>query len=132
MKKILLLIFLFGAMTSTVAAQQIAKTILAPSVKPDDVRTNPEYPGGLDAFRKYVTKKLAKFYPNKSFSITVYFVVEKDGTLGDVAMTKGTGLDFDNEVIKIIQKSKRWTPATLNGEPVRVSIDYPITFNVTD
>ncbi len=132
MRKILLFILLFSALGMQLAAQAIVNTKLSPWISPSDKVTSPEYPGGKEGFMKYVSTKLAKFHPNKSFDIIVSFVIEKDGTIEEVKMTKGTGLDFDKEVMRIVRRSRRWTPGTVNGEPARIGLSLPIRFNITE
>lgn len=130
MKKILLFILLFSSLGIKFTAQVTFNNTLPQWLNNADNVIRPEYPGGQEAFMKYVTRKLSKFQPNKSFSILVSFVVEKDGSLNDVAMVRGTGLDFDNEVIKIIRRSRRWKPGTIDGEPARITLALPIRFNI--
>jgi len=126
---LIVLVLLFGM---NIDAQEVRKTTLSPWVNPGDKLISPDYPGGQAAFYKYISKKLAKFHLNMSFDVIVSFVVEKDGTLGDIVMMKGTGLDFDKEVIRIVCRSKKWKPGTLNGKPVRVGLSLPIRFNITE
>lgn len=38
------------------------------------------------------------------------------------------GIVFDNEVIRVLKKMPAWTPATIAGQPVPVSLIQPVTF----
>ena len=58
-------------------------------------------------------------------------VILKDGTVGDVTVTKSLDSDLDQEAIKA---TKQWTfkPGTKDGEPVNVSVNIELTFTLRD
>ena len=104
--------------------------------KPDElfvvVEQQPEYPGGMDALRTFLTKNLN--YPrsaaNASISgrVFVSFVVNTDGSLTDVQVLKGIGFGCDEEAIRVIQKMPHWRPGKQSGRAVRVKYNLPIAF----
>lgn len=99
-----------------------------------NVEVFPEFPGGLEAFYKFLSKTLV--YPpmskenNIQGRVTVNFVVEKDGSLTDIKVLRGVpgGDDLGQEAIRVLKKSPKWKPGVQNGRPVRVSYSVPVMF----
>jgi protein TonB len=54
--------------------------------------------------------------------------VEKDGTVSNVKVLKGVHPMLDNEAIKAISESPKWTPGLQRGLPVRVRYQIPMSF----
>jgi protein TonB len=48
------------------------------------------------------------------------FVVEKDGTLTDIKISKDQGYNTNNEMVRVLKLMPKWYPAELNGKKVRV------------
>jgi len=96
----------------------------------------PQFPGGIDAFYHYLSKNIR--YPaamrdaGVQGKVIVSFVVERDGSLTDLRVTRGVAADIDMEALRVIQESPRWTPGIQNGRPVRVAYSVPIAFNLVD
>jgi TonB family protein len=62
--------------------------------------------------------------------VIVSFVIEVDGSLNDIKVVKGIGGGCDEEAVRAIKLSPRWTPGTINGMPVRVKYNVPVQFVV--
>ncbi|MGN6397734.1 MAG: TonB family protein [Mucilaginibacter sp.] len=96
----------------------------------------PQFPGGIDAFYHYLAKNIR--YPaamrdaGVQGKVIVTFVVERDGSLTDVRVTRGVAADIDMEALRVIQESPKWTPGIQNGRAVRVAYSVPIAFNLVD
>lgn len=92
--------------------------------------------GGDEGWKKYLIKKLtekSRIYskllkPNQSYSVIVKFVVEKDGSIGDVKIEKKGIIDLDEIAWEIIQNSPDWIPAVQYNRKVRAYRRQPITF----
>ncbi|MBK0381566.1 TonB family protein [Pedobacter sp. SD-b] len=99
-----------------------------------NVEVLPAFPGGLDAFGKYLGKNLRYPPVAKEAGIQgrVYcqFVVEKDGSLTDIKVVRGIGGGCDEEAIRVLKTSPKWSPGIQNGRPVRVSYTVPIFFQL--
>ncbi len=99
-----------------------------------NVEVLPSFPGGLDAFGKFLGKNLR--YPpiarDNGIQGRVYcnFVVEKDGSLTDIKVVRGIGGGCDEEAIRVLKNSPKWTPGVQNGRNVRVSYTIPIYFQL--
>ncbi|WP_338763230.1 TonB family protein [Bernardetia sp. ABR2-2B] len=98
------------------------------------VEQNAVYPGGMDAFYKYVSKELN--YPKQAKRmgiqgrVFVQFVVDKSGKLTDVKTVKGIGGGCDEEAERVLRESKRWAPAKQRGKTVKVRMNIPIVFKL--
>jgi|GEM_PF-3923225 len=100
-----------------------------------DVITQPEYKGGYEEMYKFIMDNFV--YPldaNKrsvSGVVEMEFTVEKSGDLSFVGINKGIEESVDVELIRVFKAMPRWTPATLNGEPVRYKVSMPVTLRVS-
>lgn len=61
--------------------------------------------------------------------VIVGFVVNKDGSLSDVEVTRSVDPSLDREVVRIVKSMPQWIPGTKNGVPVRVRLQLPIEFS---
>ncbi|MDE6536138.1 MAG: energy transducer TonB, partial [Muribaculaceae bacterium] len=52
--------------------------------------------------------------------VTVQFVVEKDGSIGEVKVVRGKDPDLDAEAIRVVKSFPKFTPGKMNGQAVRV------------
>ena len=93
-----------------------------------------EFPGGLDAMRRYVISNLK--YPAGTEGMTgrvvVKFVVEKDGSIGDVKVLRSVDPRLDAEAIRVVKSFPKWTPGKLNGKPVASWYALPVSFKAVD
>lgn len=98
------------------------------------IEKQPEFPGGINKFYAYVGKNLK--YPsmavenNVQGKVFLSFVVEKDGKLTDITVTRGLGSGTDEEAVRVLKSSPRWTPGIQNGKPVRVKYNININFTL--
>jgi len=95
----------------------------------------PQFKGGLDAFASYLGSNIQ--YPddarenNVQGKVILSFVVEKDGEISNIVVSKPVSLSIDAEAVRVIKNSPRWIPGTQFGRPVRVSYSVPISFNLS-
>lgn len=98
------------------------------------VETQPEYPGGMDAFYNYVGNEMT--YPLQARKagvegrVYVQFIVEKDGSVTDVKALKGIGAGCDAEAVRVVSGTKKFTPGSQRGKTVRVRMVLPIIFKL--
>lgn len=98
------------------------------------VQNYPEFIGGMAAWAKFVQRNLR--YPanalDRSIQGKVYisFVIEKDGSIGDVTVLKGIGGGCDEEAVRVIKSSPKWKPGRQGNETVRVRYNMPIGFSL--
>lgn len=58
--------------------------------------------------------------------IVASFIIEKDGSVNDVVISRGQHPLMDAEVLRVIASMPRWTPATNNGLPARFKMNLPL------
>lgn len=99
------------------------------------VQIESEYPGGMQAWLRYLNKTLPKYYTDDLIEqemqgrVTVQFVVDTDGNVSDVRGVEGPkGLMEAAE--KVIRLSGKWTPAIQNGHKVKSYKRQPIVFQL--
>jgi len=97
-------------------------------IKPD---TEPLFPGGPVAMNKFVSKNLK--YPKEAVNhnaqglLIARLTITKDGTAKFEEFIRKLGYGCEEEVLRIIRKMPKWTPALLRGQPVES--DYVMTVN---
>jgi protein TonB len=102
-----------------------SKAIQTPSVMP-------QYPGGMDALRKYLSENIR--YPraasdaNIQGRVMVEFVVNEKGNIEEAHILKGLGGGCDREALRVVNNMPRWIPGKANGRNVKVYYKLPITF----
>jgi protein TonB len=94
----------------------------------------PRFPGGDEARHHYIRKNL--HYPEVAIrnmiqgTVMVVFVVETDGSVSHVQISKGIGGKCDEEAIRVVENMPRWEPGKRGGRPVRVMLRMPIVFRI--
>ena len=93
-----------------------------------DVEVKPEYPGGMEAFYKFIAKNFkAPEEEGLDGKILTTFVIEIDGNVSEIKVLQDVGFGSGAEVLRVLTLSQKWIPATLDGIPVRVLYQFPIT-----
>jgi protein TonB len=93
---------------------------------------DPEYPGGVTKFYKFILKNLQ--YPEVaqltglSGKVYVSFIIERDGAISGVKPVKCLGAGCESEAVRVVSMSPAWKPGSQNGRPVRVQFTMPISF----
>jgi len=96
--------------------------------------TQPEFKGGIPSFGQYLSANIR--YPNDERRsgiegrVILTFIVEKDGSVSDVRVSKSASPGLDEEALRVIKKSAHWIPGTLYGKPVRVAYSVPVSFKL--
>jgi len=98
------------------------------------VEQNPEFIGGQAKMYQFLGENIK--YPqaaqraNVSGRVFVKFIVEDDGSIGDVEVMKGIGFGCDEEAIRVVKSMPRWKPGVQNGKNVRVYYNMPIVYKL--
>lgn len=98
------------------------------------VESQPEFPGGKEAFYEYVKDIL--IYPEieriakVEGSVFVQFIVEKNGQVTEVKTIKGIGDRCNAEAERVVKNAPHFIPGYNQGEAVRVRMMLPITFSL--
>jgi len=98
-----------------------------------DVVTNadtiPEFPGGMKVFkRKYFESiETLDVKINEKVDTRLYFIVEKSGYVKNVTAVGTNKKHAEAAELGLRRIFARWKPATINGEPVRYLMYFPLT-----
>lgn len=92
----------------------------------------PDFVGGRSALQRYLQKHLrfpaAALSAQVSGKVFVSFVVQADGSVGDVVVLKGLGYGTEEEAARVVRAMPNWTPGMQNHRSVPVRFTLPITF----
>jgi protein TonB len=110
--------------------------------KPDPVMElfavdqQPEFPNGTAALYQWLGQNI--IYPEMARQkgieghVILIFVIEKDGTIGNIKVIKELGDGCTEEAIRVVKMMPIWKPGLKNGQVVRVNFTLPIKFKLTD
>jgi protein TonB len=100
-----------------------------------EVEVMPQFRGGdINKFREWVQKKTR--YPETASingihgKVYITFIVENDGTVSNVKVAKGVDPLIDDEAVKSVKSSPKWTPGKQRGVPVRVAYVIMLNFEL--
>lgn len=134
MKKI---IYLFALLVFQMTMAQEPKTATVSNQNDNliynsaGIDVKPEYPGGMSAFYAYIGKNyVVPNVKNLKGKVIVSFIVEKDGSLGDIKVLRDIGSGTGEEAIRVLQLCEKWIPASQNGQTVRCSYQLPINIEL--
>jgi periplasmic protein TonB len=88
--------------------------------------------GSVDNFRKWLVKRIN--YPEEAVvndvkgKVFLKFTIDKTGKICDISLMRGVHPAIDQAAIDALKRSPKWTAATIQGNPVRVSYVIPIAF----
>jgi len=85
------------------------------------------FPGGFEAFSKYLIKTSEKV-SNDDGVVVVSFVVETDGRISNEKVESSLDEASDKEALRVIGTSPRWIPALQEGEKVRSAYQIKLNF----
>ena len=98
------------------------------------VEQMPVFPGGEAALNKFIHDHLK--YPAVSREegvqgvVMLRFVVNENGSVGEVEILKGLDSYCDREAKRIVQSLPRFTPGRKEGKPVKMWFQFPIRFEI--
>lgn len=130
----------------TESSPQITSSSTSNSIKPaaeaeeivddskvyDVVEQMPSFPGGQQNLFNYLSSHIN--YPAAALEngiqgrVICTFVVEKNGSIGDVKVVKSVDPSLDKEAVRVIRNMPNWNAGKQNGLPVRVKYTVPVTF----
>lgn len=102
------------------------------------VEVEAEFPGGAGAWKNYLQRNLNASAPIDNgapagqYTVTVQFIVDKEGNISDVKALTNHGFGMEEEAVRAIKRGPKWTPAEQNGRKVKAYRKQPITFVVSE
>ncbi|HEV7331753.1 MAG TPA: energy transducer TonB [Flavisolibacter sp.] len=91
----------------------------------------PQFPGGVQAWLAFLSRNLVapeSLESGEKRTVLIRFHVAEDGSITNFHVVRSAGASFDNEVIRVLKKMPKWTPAMQGGRPLPVSFTQPVTF----
>ena len=58
------------------------------------------------------------------------FIINRDGSLSDVKILQSPEAEFSWEVLRVLERSPKWTPGQQKGKAVRVKYTIPVDFRI--
>ncbi len=99
------------------------------------VEEKPSFMGGdANEFTKWVYSKIV--YPEVarengiSGRVTLQFTIESDGSLTNIKVLRGIDQSLDQEAVRVVSMSPKWTPGKQRDKAVRVTYTFPIMFQL--
>jgi protein TonB len=100
----------------------------------------PLFPGGSDAWVEYLNSKLNynvpinNNAPSGQYQINYKFSVNKVGVIEDLIFDNDPGYGIKQEVTRVLTNKKmpKWTPASINGEPIVYQLKHFLIFSVSE
>lgn len=95
----------------------------------------PTMKGGIEQFYYYLKRTVR--YPadaqrdNIQGKVYLSFIVELDGSLTDIKITRGVHPSLDDEAQRVVKRSPKWIPGKVHGFPVRAKFNIPISFSLS-
>jgi len=94
----------------------------------------PRFPGGDAALMKWLKDNINYPVPAMELNIqgrvVLRFVVNQDGSIGNVEILKGFDPSCDKEAMRVVKKMPSWIPGKQNGNPVAVYYSLPVVFRL--
>lgn len=98
------------------------------------VETLPEFPGGVEAFGKFLGSNIR--YPATAREhhiqgrVICTFVVEKNGSLSNIRVLRSISPEIDEESLRVLKLSPAWKAGIQNHHKVRTQYSVPISFTL--
>ena len=90
-----------------------------------------QFPGGKEAFAKFLTKYLITsddLEAGEKKIVLVRFMVDIDGTISKIEIMQSDADEYGKEVVRVLNKMPKWIPAMQNGIKTATWFTQPVTF----
>ena len=100
-----------------------------------EISEQPEFPGGPAAMQAYIAKNIR--YPEVAMdngiegTVTIQFLIEKDGSITNVRVVKDPGGGLGREAERVIKSMPKWKPGKQRDTPVKVKMMAPVRFRLS-
>ena len=98
------------------------------------LKNPPQYNGGMAKFYDFIGANIN--YPEEAVknkiqgNVLMSFILEKDGKLSDIKVDRKLGYGTDEEAIRVLNLSEKWSPGLIDGKAVRVKYTIPVKFTL--
>jgi TonB family protein len=93
-----------------------------------------DFPGGRSEMMKFLASEMK--YPVNAFKnkiegkVYLRFIVDTDGSVRDVKITRGINQELDAEAIRAVRNMPKWSPGMIDGVGVKSYFDLPVNFKL--
>ena len=116
--------------------EEIVEEVIEEEIPFAIIEEKPTFNGGDPAveFQKWVYSRLE--YPevardnNIQGRVIVSFLIDKDGSIKDIKILRGVDPSLDNEALRVISESPKWTPGKQRNKTMKVRFTFPIVFQL--
>jgi periplasmic protein TonB len=104
---------------------EVIKPISEPATYVDEPA---QFPGGMEALHQFIADNIDINSIDGTAKISLKFVVDTDGSISSVIVTKTTDdcKSCEKAAIKVVKAMPKWTPGKLNGKEVKSYYRLPI------
>ena len=99
------------------------------------VEEKPKFQGGdANDFTRWVNSRLQ--YPEIAKEngvqgrVTLQFTVNADGSVANVKVLRGVDPSLDQEAVRVVSSSPKWTPGRQRDRAVKVTYTFPVVFQL--
>ncbi len=99
------------------------------------VEVKPTFQGGDEnVFTKWVFEQLK--YPADAVKgkvqgrVILQFTIDEEGNVGNVKVVRGAAPSLDQEALRVVAMSPKWTPGSQRGKNVKVRYIFPVIFQL--
>jgi TonB family protein len=94
---------------------------------------NPAPAGGTLALRDYLRREASQFVPEInnlriSGTVRIRFIVEADGKLSNIKVTRGMRKDYDDEALRLVCEGPAWQPGIAGGKRAPLPMEVTVPF----
>ena len=97
----------------------------------------PSFPGGNGALMRFLSEHVV--YPEEAAKnkiegkVIVQFIIEKDGSVGEVKVARGVDKELDAEAVRVCKLLPKFSPGrNADGEAIKIWYTLPITFKIQE
>jgi len=92
----------------------------------------PQFTGGdlISWIRSHINYPPAARENGTHGTVIVKVVIEKNGSISNVTVTRGKDPSLDKEAVRVVKSMPRWKPGKNKGNPVRVYYTIPVPFTL--
>ena len=113
---------------------QPVQTVEEPEDQIFEIVENPAVPptGDIPSLLKWIANHIE--YPQSALDnniqgkVVLRFVVEKDGSIGDIVVARKVDPALDKEAVRVLKSMPKWKPGKQRGKAVRSYFTLPIAF----
>lgn len=100
------------------------------------IETYAVFPGGEGKLLEWISQHI--IYPQSAADahitgrVVVQLQILEDGSIGDVRLIRSVWEELDNEALRVVRTLPKFSPAKIDGKPIKCWYTLPIRFKLDD